>query len=97
MDVEKWRRHFQRMAEVKVKPNHRGHYIVTDVQSGGDTTTPEIKFVTPVAQDVEMAKSEIKANKRRVQSYPTKGYKRPRTNPYKGRKTSNYVDHVFEN
>lgn len=83
------------MAEGSVKPNHRGHYIVEDGQSGGDTAAPEIKFVTPVAQDVELAKSEIEAHKRLAPSHPARSYKRARINPYKARKTSNYVDHVF--
>lgn len=96
MDVEKWRRHFQRMADGKVKPNHRGHYIVEKIQSGGDTTTPEIKFVTPVAQDVEMAKSEIKANKSQTRERVQRGYKRKRHTPFKPNRKPYYVDNVFK-
>ena len=31
----------------KVRPNHNGHYIVEDIQTGGKARQPPIKFVTP--------------------------------------------------
>ena len=60
MEVEQWRRHFQRMAEGKIRPNHKGHYIVDDMQVGSGAREPTIRFVTPVAQDIELAKSKLK-------------------------------------
>ena len=55
-----WTRHFQRMAEGKLKPNHKGQYVVEKIQMGGTMKEPTINFVTPVAQAVELAKSELK-------------------------------------
>ena len=78
MEVDKWRRHFRRMAEGKVIPNHKGHYIVSDVQTGGDSRVPDIRFVTPVARDIELAKSELNADKRQSPIRPPTGYKRLR-------------------
>lgn len=60
MEVDKWRRHFTLMSEGKKQSNHKGHYIVEQTQSGEGAQDPEIKFVTPIAQDIELAKSEIK-------------------------------------
>ena len=59
MDVDTWRNHFQRMAEGKIRPNHKGQYIVQRVQKGGRSGEPAINFVTPVAADIERAKSEL--------------------------------------
>ena len=58
--VEMWTRHFQRMAEGKLKPDHKGNYVVEKIQTGGVSKEPTIQFVTPVAQAVELAKSELK-------------------------------------
>ena len=57
--VEMWTRHFQRMAEGKLKPNHKGQYVVDKIQMGGSSNEPTIHVVTPVAQVVEQAKSEV--------------------------------------
>ena len=63
MEVEKWKRHFRRMADGKLLPNRDGKFVVDDGnQSGGSSLDPSIKFVTSVAQDVELAKSELKEN-----------------------------------
>lgn len=48
------------MSEGKKRSNHKGHYIVDQSQSGGGAQEPEIKFVTPIAQDIELAKSDLK-------------------------------------
>jgi len=85
------------MAEGKVIPNHKGHYIVSDVQTGGDSRVPDIRFVTPVARDIELAKSELKSdNKRQSPIRPPTGYKRPRTTTInKPKKKRKIVDNVF--
>ena len=64
-EIEKWRRHFQRMAEGKVQSNHKGHYIVEDLPNreiygrrcGNGSVKRTIDWVTPIAQDIEMARS----------------------------------------
>ena len=47
MEVEKWKRHFQKMAEGKIRPNYKGHYIVDDGQIGAGARERAIRFVTP--------------------------------------------------
>ena len=44
-DVDIWGTHFQRLAEGKVQPNHKGHYIVEHKQVGQG----QVSFVTPIA------------------------------------------------
>lgn len=51
------------MAGGKVRPKHKGHYIVEHGQTGGHSRQPGIKLVTPVAQDIELAKSELEKDK----------------------------------
>lgn len=70
--VEMWTRHFQRMAEGKLKPDHKGHYVVEKIQTGGVSKEPTIQFVTPVAQAVELAKSEVARRKREDGESPRK-------------------------
>ena len=48
------------MAEGKIRPNHKGHWVVETIQDGVESRAPEIIFVTPVAHDIELAKSELK-------------------------------------
>ena len=62
MEVEKWKRHFRRMADGKLRPNPKGKYVVDTNQTGGSSREPSLRFVTPLAQDVELAKSELKEN-----------------------------------
>ena len=95
MEVEKWKRHFQRMAEGKVRPNHKGHYIVEEIQVGSGSREPEINFVTPVAQDIELAKSELKANKGQLPTRTERGYKRTQTVTRKAKKKPRFSDNVF--
>lgn len=83
------------MVEGKVRPNHRGHYIVEKVQTGGESRRPEIRFFTPVAQDIELAKSEIKANKSKETAREPIDNKRPKVVTYKANKKRRYVDDVF--
>ena len=65
-------RHFQRMAEGKLKPNHKRQYVVEKIQMGGTMKEPAINFainfVTHVAQAVELAESELKKVNRSLQS-----------------------------
>ena len=68
-EVNLWRRHFQRMAEGKGHPNAKGQCIVKQVQTGGDSKELDIKFVTPVARDIELAKSELKVTDGRKRGY----------------------------
>lgn len=57
LNVEKWRRHVQHMAEGMVKLNSRGHYVVEKLQSVGKE--PEIEFITSVERDVDLARSVL--------------------------------------
>ena len=60
MDVEKWTKHFRKMAEGKLRKDPKGYYVVD--QTGG-TIKPEITVVSPVQQAVNLAKSELKEQK----------------------------------
>ncbi len=91
-DVEVWQRHFVNMSKGKTKPDKYGHYFVDSVQRGGNNPPePSIQFVTPTAQAVELAKSELKhqedgrnLNKRRAPSANKKTHnKKIRTSPKK--------------
>ena len=62
-EVEKWRRHFQRMAEGKIRPNHKGHWIVEDLQQGSGRENQTLQLVTPVAQHIAIAESMLKREK----------------------------------
>ncbi len=59
-DIEKWKKHFLLMSEGKLRPNKGGQYVVNEQSGGANSDKPRIKFVTPVAQAVELAKSELK-------------------------------------
>ena len=98
MEVEKWKKHFALMAEGKVRPNHKGHYVVEDKQVGSGSREPEIKFVTPIAQAVELAKSELKDYNGPSSCLNKKGYKRTSTAQTKQSvKKHKVIDHVFTN
>lgn len=76
-DYKKWEQHFADVSEGRVYPDHKGRYIVGS-GSRLRSDTPKLELVTPVAQTIEMAKSELKRqgekfirgnSKRRRQSY----------------------------
>lgn len=63
-DFNKWIRHFEDISAGRVHPDFKGRYIVgsgsrhrTDSQTRQQE--PNVKLVTPVAQTIEMAKSEL--------------------------------------
>ena len=63
-DFKKWEQHFVDISEGRVRPDHKGRYIVG---SGSRNRAPpkkdddqiKVELVTPVAHAVEMAKSEL--------------------------------------
>ena len=73
-DVDKWVRHFADIQAGRVRPDHKGRYIVRS----GSRTNPEanrsdrnanqlkVNLVTPVAQVIEMAKSELKRESKSI-------------------------------
>ena len=63
-DYDKWKQHFQDIHNGYVKPDHIGRYIVGSGRKYRPTTEvkaqqPQVKFVTPIAQALEIAKSEL--------------------------------------
>jgi hypothetical protein len=68
-DAKKWTQHFLDIHEGRVRPDQYGRY---EVGSGArfrpqpEVTRPEVKFVTPVAQAIKQAKSELKRDKKAV-------------------------------
>ena len=88
MEVNKWARHFRLMAEGKLHPNHKGHWIVEQIQEGGQSREPEIKYVTPIARDIELAKSELEQNNH------SSGTITKRSNISKKRRKDNFVKPV---
>ena len=58
-DPKKWEDHFRDLAEGRVRPDHKGRYIVG---SGARwrSESPTVELVTPVAQTLEMARSDKK-------------------------------------
>ena len=76
-DAKKWTQHFLDIHEGRARPDRNGKY---EVGSGArfrpnkDAARPEVKLVTPVAQAIEMAKSELK----RDQKDRKKGKTRPK-------------------
>ncbi len=60
-DIDVWQRHFANMSKGKTRPDKYGHYFIGSVQTGGNKPSePSIKFVTPMAHAVELAKSDLK-------------------------------------
>ena len=63
-DYDKWKQHFQDIQNGYVKPDHIGRYIVGSGRKYRPTSEvkaqqPQVKFVTPIAQALEIAKSEL--------------------------------------
>ena len=62
-DVKKWEQHFLDVSAGLVHPDHKGRYIVgsgSRWRPSSHQQTPKVELVTPVAQAIEMAKSELK-------------------------------------
>jgi hypothetical protein len=76
-DFKKWEQHFIDISEGRVRPDHKGRYIVGSgsIQRTTSKTAehPKVTLVTPVAQAVEMAKSELERETGNV----IRGEKRP--------------------
>ncbi|KAK3085330.1 hypothetical protein FSP39_001604 [Pinctada imbricata] len=63
-DYKKWEQHFKDISEGRVRPDHKGRYIVgsgsRNKVSPKQPEQPKLTLVTPVAQAVEIAKSELR-------------------------------------
>jgi len=81
------------MAEGKIRPNHKGHWIEEEIQVGGQPEEPTLKLVTPVARDIELAKSELK--KEKMKTSVQKGYKRKLTAAREPPKRARFLNDVF--
>ena len=68
-DYKKWEQHFTDVLEVRVRADRRGQYLVGSGARWRPHTrkvepdTPKVELVTPVAQTLEMAKSELARQK----------------------------------
>ena len=68
-DYKKWEQHFTDVSEGRARADHRGRYLVgTGARWRSHThkvepDTPKVELVTPVAQTLEMAKSELARQK----------------------------------
>ncbi|MCG8049144.1 MAG: hypothetical protein N0E48_26670 [Candidatus Thiodiazotropha endolucinida] len=98
-DYDAWYEHFKDLSEGYVQPDHEGRYIVGSGRRNRllkemeeqrqkeidmrEQQKPVVKMVTPVAQAVEMAKSEIarKNGKRKKEINKPKRLKRYVYNP----------------
>ena len=89
-DYEKWIQHFKDISEGRVKPDHKGRYIVGSGSRSRDPPTkqieqPKVTLVTPVAQPLEMTKSQLKRKQQKKLEYSDddgrrKRYKRTKMN-----------------
>lgn len=64
-DFNKWINHFEDISAGRVRPDYKGRYIVgSGTQHRAEPPSkelhPTVQLVTPVAQAIEMAKSELK-------------------------------------
>ncbi|OOZ42624.1 hypothetical protein BOW37_12805 [Solemya velum gill symbiont] len=66
-----WKRHFADMAAGKLKLDDKGYYHVATIQTGGSGFKLTIKIVTPTAQAVEIAKSELTDKREDLKNNPT--------------------------
>ena len=81
-DYDKWYQHFKDLRDGYVQPDHMGRFIVGSgakhrkmkEEEERMKQTPAVNLVTPVAQAVEMAKSEVRRGKTRKNGQmPKKG------------------------
>lgn len=60
-DHKKWEQHFVDVFEGRVRPDHKERYIVgSGSRWRPSAEVPKVELVTPVAQTIEMARSELK-------------------------------------
>ena len=105
-DPEKWYQHFKDMSEGYVRPDHRGRYIVGSGNHLRNLTEmrqqpPQVKLVSPVAQAVEMARSEVErknAEKGEIRKKGSQKRKNISVNTYKPskQKRPKFVDPEFQ-
>jgi hypothetical protein len=68
-NYKKWEQHFTDVSEGRDRADHRDRYLVGSVARWRPHThkvepdTPKVELVTPVAQTLEMAKSELARQK----------------------------------
>jgi hypothetical protein len=77
-DYDKWIQHFKDISEGRVRPDHKGRYIVGSGSKSRDPPPkpieqPKVTLVTPVAQAVEMAKSEMEREGKLIRGQKRKG------------------------
>ena len=71
-DYEKWIQHFKDISEGRVRPDHKGRYIVGSGSRSRDPPTksieqPKVTLITPVAQALEMTKSQLKREQQKME------------------------------
>ena len=77
-DFKKWEQHFIDISEGRVRPDHKGRYIVGSGSVNRIPTThtavPPLKLnlVTPVAQAIEMAKSELQREEKQTDHFESR-------------------------
>jgi hypothetical protein len=92
-DLEKWR---MDMARGKTRPDHTGYYLVDRVQTRGDDSChPQIQIVTPVAQAVELAISELAIENERTPKVYKRKMPSKRKTYKKTAKLERKIDDVF--
>jgi hypothetical protein len=89
---EKWYQHFKDLRDGYVKADHKGRYIVG---SGNQLRkiaemkqSPPVKLVSPVAQAIEIAKSEVNRKKVELGKERKKGPQKRKKTPITAYKSS---------
>ena len=82
-DYEKWIQHFKDISEGRVRPDHKGRYIVGSGSRSRDPPTkpieqPKVTLITPVAQALEMTKSQLKREQQKMLEYSDDNGRRKR-------------------
>jgi hypothetical protein len=73
-DYEKWIQNFRDISEGRVRPDHKGRYIVGSGSRSRDPPTklidqPKVALVIPVAQALEMTKLQLKREQKKLLEY----------------------------
>ena len=98
-DYEKYYQHFKDMRDGYVQPDHLGRYLVGSgakyrkMKESEESAKqqPTLKLVTPVAQAVEIAKSEVKDDKEERKKEPRAVRKNATIGSGKRKRTLNTV------